>query len=350
MSELTTLHLANGATLANDGIPLHYGNLQREYQIALNHAILLDRSHEGRIALTGRDALALLNRMTTNKTDILKVGEGCGTIFLTSNARIIERVDVIKRANDVVLLTQPPRLESLMVYLKRNIFYNDQVTLSNLTSHTAAFALHGAKADAIVEAWQIGLSALPLYASRLLVMADCEVTLVKRIALAGLHYFVICNIEDAAKVYHTLLKLGQSHSLAPAGSLTYNTLRIRAGVPSLPELTEDNIPLELGLWNDVSFNKGCYTGQEIIARMDSREKLARVLVRIHLSQFVAATAQITLQEKVVGTVTSSVQAPDGSIFAMGLVKATVIENVEIQVNSVQATVGEILGTQPEWVR
>ena len=63
-----------------------------------------------------------------------------------------------------------------------------------------------------------------------------------------------------------------AHGLTiPAGSLTYNVLRIRAGRPGVGhELSTDYIPLELGLWDEVSFTKGCYTGQEIIARMESR--------------------------------------------------------------------------------
>ncbi|MFQ3673683.1 MAG: hypothetical protein SNJ83_08815, partial [Aggregatilineales bacterium] len=106
---LAELHRALGATLAPDHIPLHYGDQAREYRAALEAAVLLDRSHEGRLRLAERDALSLINRMSTNRTDALAVGEGCATIFTTPTARIIERVEVLRRAEDVLLLTHPPR-------------------------------------------------------------------------------------------------------------------------------------------------------------------------------------------------------------------------------------------------
>ncbi|MCU0512006.1 MAG: folate-binding protein, partial [Anaerolineae bacterium] len=106
----------------------------------------------------------------------------------------------------------------------------------------------------------------------------------------------------------------------PAGSLTYNTLRIRAGYPAGREISQDYLPLEVGLWDAVSFDKGCYTGQEIIARMESRQRIARTLVHLALTDFVAAPAPVFMAGNAVGTLTSSVQAPDGAIFALAVLK------------------------------
>jgi len=92
----------------------------------------------------------------------------------------------------------------------------------------------------------------------------------------------------------------------------YDALRIEAGLPEVGhELTEDFIPLELGLWDMVSFNKGCYVGQEVIARMESRGKLAKMLVRVALDTSVAVGTGIATSEgKSVGTVTSVAEIPD----------------------------------------
>ncbi|MFQ3645809.1 MAG: hypothetical protein SNJ54_03620 [Anaerolineae bacterium] len=348
---LAELHRALGATLAPDHIPLHYGDQAREYRAALEAAVLLDRSHEGRLRLAERDALSLINRMSTNRTDALAVGEGCATIFTTPTARIIERVEVLRRAEDVLLLTHPPRSQALTEYLQRNIFFNDRVTVTNITAQTSSFALHGPTADAVAAQLAPTALDLPLYGSMLTTVSGHPVTLARRKPLVGTHWVIICERAAAVDVYRGLLDAGQLNSLTPAGSLVYNVLRIRAGVPSLPELNEQYIPLELGLWDEVSFHKGCYTGQEIIARMDSRERLARVLVRLHAAASLSAPLPLTHAGQTIGEVTSAVTSPLGEQFAMGVVKiAHSAAGTALKAGEVDVAVGETLGVLPAWLK
>ncbi|HRF93924.1 MAG TPA: hypothetical protein PLZ51_01955, partial [Aggregatilineales bacterium] len=100
----------------------------------------------------------------------------------------------------------------------------------------------------------------------------------------------------------------------------------------------------------VSFSKGCYTGQEILARMESRNKLARVLMCISLSQFAEVGTPLFYEGKQVGEITSSVIAPDGSLHAMGVVKTGISGNgVMVKVGSIEgasATLTDYLGVQP----
>ncbi len=143
--------------------------------------------------------------------------------------------------------------------------------------------------------------------------------------------------------------MGQPHGLIAAGSLTYNTLRIRSGRPGIGrELTEDYIPLELGLWDEVSFQKGCYTGQEIIARMESRGRLAKTIVALRLSAMVDAPADLFHDGKRIGTLTSNVSAPDGEVFGIGLVRPSLahIGQALSVTNGVTATIRALPGVQP----
>lgn len=351
MTTLAELHRAHGATLAPDHIPLHYGDQAREYRAALESAVLLDRSHEGRLRLTERDALSLINRMSTNRTDALAVGEGCATIFTTPTARIIERVEVLRRAEDVLLVTHPPRSQSLAEYLQRNIFFNDRVTVANITAQTSSLALHGPAADAIAAQIAPHAPELPLYGSMTATINGHPVTLARRKPLVGAHWIILCEREAAVDVYRGLLDAGQPHGLLPAGSLVYNVLRIRAGLPSLPELNEQYIPLELGLWDEVSFHKGCYTGQEIIARMDSRERLAKVLVRLHTAAPLNAPLTLTHDGQPIGEVTSAVTSPLGEQFAMGVVKIThSAAGTALKAGEISVAVGELLGVLPAWLK
>ena len=136
---LHELHQSQHAVLANDGIPLHYGDQLREYHAALEHAVLMDRSHEGRFEITGNDRLNFLHRISTN--DLLKLapGEARPTLFTNANARILDRATVVNRGETALLLTEPGRADALSRYLQRNIFFNDDARLSDLTPTTRQF-------------------------------------------------------------------------------------------------------------------------------------------------------------------------------------------------------------------
>ncbi|NIP27138.1 MAG: glycine cleavage system protein T, partial [Phycisphaerae bacterium] len=91
------------------------------------------------------------------------------------------------------------------------------------------------------------------------------------------------------------------------------------------ELTEDYIPLEANLWDDVSFNKGCYTGQEVIARMESRGRIAKQLVKLSPDAPLEIGAEIRADGKKAGQVTSTADGPQGAL-ALGYVKSAFLEN------------------------
>lgn len=352
MTTLSTYHQSLGATLADDGIPLHYGDLKAEYDSARNGSVILDRSHEGRILLTGENRLELVNRMSTNNIVNMKLHEGRPTVFTTPTARIMFRVVAYNRPDGLLIITEPGQGEAIANFLNRNIFYGDNVKLINLQSQTQHFALHGLTADAIMGDIQAELANLPPLYSTELSLNDATITVARRKSIIGSHWVTICRQEDAVAIYKHLLTVGEKHELKPVGSLTYNTLRIRGGRPAGRELSQDYIPLEVGLWDEVSFNKGCYTGQEIIARMESRERLAKTIVKLNLSSFVTAPATIYANNQAVGTLTSSVESPDGEYFAIAVIKtqfAKAETALTIGENHVKATVTGYVGQQPSFI-
>ena len=144
--------------------------------------------------------------------------------------------------------------------------------------------------------------------------------LARRKSIGGGHWIVIADGGAGIPLHRRLRQCGADVGLLPAGSLTYNSLRIRSGRPGRLELSPDYIPLEVGLWDEISFSKGCYTGQEIIARMESRGRLAKILVRLELAAMAAAPAPVFARAKAVGTLTSSVAAADGRIYGLAVLK------------------------------
>lgn len=352
MTALSQQHLSLGARLAADHIPLDYGDQAAELAAAKSDAILLDRSHEGRILLRGRDCLELPNRMSTNDLMSLSVGQGAPTIFTNPNARILFRALCLQTDAGLLLISEAGQSAALAAYLRRSIFFGDQVTVEDESAETAQFALHGRTADRVMAALSAELSAMPLYASAQVDSDFGTLTLARRKPICGDHWLVICSVSKAAELHGWLLQRGKAQGLRPAGSLTYNSLRIRSGRPAGLELSADYIPLEVGLWDEVSFSKGCYTGQEIIARMESRGRLAKTLVRVALSSFVPAPATVHANGSLAGKLTSSAQAADGTIVALAVLKVAFADPgaaLEVGENRVSARVIDYAGTQPAFI-
>ena len=352
MTTLSVYHQSLGGTLADDGIPLHYGDLKAEYDSALHGSVLLDRSHEGRILLTGENRFELINRMSTNNIMNMPLHEGRATVFTTPTARIMYRVVAYNRPDGLLIITEPGQGEAIANFLNRNIFYGDSVKLINIQSQTTHFALHGTTADFVMGEVQADLVDLPPLYSAELMLNDATITVARRKSIVGSHWIIICKQEDAIAIHKQMLTIGEKYNLKPAGSLTYNTLRIRGGRPAGRELSQDYLPLEVGLWDEVSFNKGCYTGQEIIARMESRERLAKTIVKLNLSSFVNAPATIYDKDQAVGILTSSVESPDGEFFAMAVIKTQLSKTqtvLAIGDNRVTATVIGYVGQQPSFI-
>ncbi len=321
MMTLADRHRAAGATVAPDGIPQTYTTLAAEYQAAQTAAVLLDRSHDGRVRLNGADSLALIQRTSTN--DVLKLtpGQGCATVFISPVARILDRVEVWHEADSILLIAAPGRSEAVRAYIQQNIFFRDKVIPADVTAETAQFALHGAQADSIAEALIPGAAGLPVFHTLNGILGGVTFSIGRAKPLIGAHFRLICPQSDAAALWTAILDAGQPHGLQAGGSLLYNLLRIESGTPGLGrELSADYIPLEVGLWDEVSFAKGCYTGQEIIARMESRGKLAKTLVKLRLSAAAESPTDLTTNGKRVGTLTSSVTTPDGAHYGIGFVK------------------------------
>ena len=137
-------------------------------------------------------------------------------------------------------------------------------------------------------------------------------------ALGGLNrYRVLCQGDFAKEVCsgrHGLPRPVQNRSLA-------ELLRIEAGQPGMgSEIKADTIPLEVGLGDHISFSKGCYIGQEIIARMESRGKMARTLVRVRADSALKVGRSLIAGGRRIGVVTSAVHSPEDGWIGLALVK------------------------------
>lgn len=288
------------------------------YQAAHQDAVLVDRSSLGMLKFTGQTRLDLLHRMSTNSVNGLQPGEGAATVLTTDIARIIDRLILYASRDAVYCLTSENNAANIARYLMRFVFFNDDFHIEDLSADTAVYALYGPQARTRLTAAGFPDEALPLHHWRQCQVNGRAAYLHRTDPLNGDGYFVMCQMADRDATWEHLVNQG----LTVADEAAFDFLRIEAGLPRYGrELTLDYIPLEADLWADVSFHKGCYTGQEIIARMESRGKLAKRLTRLQPETPVQPGDNILQDGKKVGTYTSVAMGPNGLV-ALGYVKAT----------------------------
>jgi tRNA-modifying protein YgfZ len=273
-----------------------------------------DRSGWGRIRVSDDDRLRFLHNQSTNDFQSLQPGQGCDTVMVTSTARTIDLVSAYVLEDAVLLLVSPNRREFLMQWLDRYIFFADKVQLTDVTDETATLSLIGPASDAMIE--KLGAGAIIGQPDGNHLVVD-GVRIAVGSGLASPGYTLILPVSDKAKVWNQILELGA----VELSDRTWDMLRILQGRPAPEfELTDDYNPLEVGLWQTISFNKGCYIGQETIARLNTYKGVKQYLWGIRLSATAEVGAVITAGEEKVGKLTSYTETPDG-YFGLGYIRA-----------------------------
>lgn len=306
--------------------------IEVEYLTAQTSAVIVNRNVEGRVRAVGRDRLDLLNRMSTNDMNSLAVGEARQTVLINAIARIVDAPWVLNRGETALMLTGPGRAAAVRRWLAGYIFFRDEVKLEDASAELSQFALFGKTAAEIANALLPGSHSL---AENRFIEQDGVIVLRGR-PLAGNSFHVIAPAAQFESLWAQAVAAGA----VAAGEETYQLLRLAAGLPEAGhELTEAYIPLETDLWEAVSFTKGCYIGQEIIARMESRGKLARRLSGMLLDAPVAVGAEVRAGEAVVGTVTSAGVLPNIGPAALSVIKTGACEpGTEVRVGEVRGRV------------
>lgn len=291
------------------------------YNAAHAAAVLVRHERRGMLHLAGKSRLELIHRMSTQALTQLKSGEGAATVLTTDIGRIIDRPILYAASDSVCMLVGEGHAEALARYLMRNVFFNDDCQVRDISSETAIWGVYGPCAGELLAAAGFPEVDLPRHHWRQATIDGATAYLHRTDPVAGDGYFVTAGRADEAAVQAALLAAG----LVPVDDAAYDYLRIESGRPRFGrELTLDYIPLEADLWDDVSFAKGCYIGQEIIARMESRGKLAKRLVRLRPAAAIAAGVEIMAGEKPAGTITSTADGPGGPV-ALGYVRTAALD-------------------------
>jgi tRNA-modifying protein YgfZ len=291
-----------------------------EHEALLSGCGLLDRSERGKLALTGADAVEFLNGQVTNELAGIAPGEGRYAAFLTHKGKMLGDLRVLARGErattELLLDTERVALQALFDMIRRyKVGY--AVELHKRTLECALFSLIGPAARAVAAAARQEAGELPEveHAHRTARIAGREVLLVSTEA-GGVD--VLLEASDRDVVWGALCDAGAR----PVAREAAEIFRVERGVPRFGlEMDENTIPQEAGL-NEraVSFTKGCYVGQETVARLYYRGKPNRHLRGLRLARPASAGAEIRLGERVVGTLGSSVESPALGPIGLALVR------------------------------
>jgi tRNA-modifying protein YgfZ len=280
------------------------------YSAALEGAAFADASATGRIWMRGDDRAALLHRLTTNDIERLQSGQGVAAVFTTPIGRMIDLVSVHALDDALLIVTSPGQGPAVYRHLKQNIFFNDKVTLQPAGNTLGRVELYGPQAPAVLAA--LGLPAeLTLHGIATAPWHDAAVLLTRINPIGGQGFALHAPPEQTAALQAALTGAGA----VGLDVATHAVLRVEQGYPAIgSEISTEYIPLEANLWDAISFSKGCYVGQEIIARMESRGRLAKVLRGLRLLDAVAAPApgapiKLAADGKAAGDLTSVVVSP-----------------------------------------
>jgi folate-binding protein YgfZ len=281
-----------------------------ERRVLLEGCGLIDRSERGKLALTGPDAKAFLAGQVTNDVEGLVPGTGCYAALLTHKGKMLADLRILDADEELLLDTERGALQALFDVVRRHKI-GFAVELHKRTLQTGLLSLVGPGGRAVT-----GAEDLPAeeHAHRPAHLAGHPV----RLVATDVGVDVLCAAQDTEAVAEALRAAGA----VPVGEAAVEALRVERGRPRYGiDLDEGVIPQEAGL-NEraVSFTKGCYVGQETVARLFYRGKPNRHLRGLRLSAPADTGAELRLGERPVGRLGSVALHPELGPIALALLR------------------------------
>ena len=291
---------------------------------------IVDRSDRGKLAISGADARAALNGVVTNDVEGLEPGAGVLAAVLTPKGRMLGDLRVLDAGGELLLDMERAALQQVFDAVRHGLV-GYRAELHKRTLQCGLLSLLGDGARAAAGAPDLSEAE---HAHAPASVAGAAV----RVIATDLGVDVLCDAADTEHVREALVAGGAAELSSDAAEV----LRVESGRPRYGvDLDDTVIPQEAGL-NDraVSFTKGCYVGQETVARLFYKGRPNRHLRGLRLSAAAPAGVPLLLGERAVGTLTSSAVSPAYGPIGLALVRREAEPGAELQVGGgdVRATV------------
>jgi folate-binding protein YgfZ len=318
----------NGAEVVAD-----YGDALAEHTALRETAGVLDLSFRSRICLTGADRVRFLHGQITNDVKRLRPGEGCYAALVTAKGRMQSDLNVFCLADELLLDFEPGLTQAVTQRLEQFIV-SDDVQVVNVAPHYGLLSVQGPKAEAVVRTLGLlpDLPTKPFDSVKISDATPGEIYLMNQPRLGPEGFDLFVPSVALATVADKLIAAAKSVGGRACGWTAFETARIEAGIPRFgADMDETNIPLECGIEaRAISYNKGCYIGQEVINRIHSIGHVNRELRGLRLTDDLptlpARGDKLFKDDKEVGHITSAVFSPAlKANLALGYVRREVNE-------------------------
>jgi aminomethyltransferase len=285
------------------------------YEPLREDAALLDLSARGRIRVTGRDRVRLLHNLTTNNIKELTPGQGCYAFLLTPQGRIQADLNIFCYADHFLLDTEPETRERVLTFVRKYIIADD-VTLEDVTDALCCLAVEGPRAAAVLEGCGAPAPSAPWS------HAEWGGVTVAAVSSTGQPAF---RIFAPAERKPDLAARLESAGASPASPEAARLVRLENGMPRYGEdISDTTLPQETRQMHAVSFNKGCYLGQEIVERIRARGHVNRLFSKLLVegNEAPAPGTKVEANGTEAGEITSAAFLPSmGKVVALAYLRA-----------------------------
>lgn len=316
---LHDFHLALGARFTpvhGADIPAAYGDVDTEHRALLEGAGLLDLSARGRLVLLGSDRGKLLNGQVTNNIKDLQPGHGCYAAMVNAKARMVSDLYVHALPAELLLDLEPGYSKTVAERLEKFIVADD-VQVIDAAPHYGLLSVQGRHATRAIEAFGLfpSLPASALSHQSVQDPTHGDLYLVNHPRLGHRGYDLFLPNAAMPAIAPRLLEVTRQFGGGPCGWEAFEIARIEAGIPRFGiDMDESNLPPECGIESRaISYTKGCYSGQEVIARIRTYGQVSKALRGFRLSNHqdtpIPRGTKLYLEAKEVGYLTSTTLSP-----------------------------------------
>jgi folate-binding protein YgfZ len=283
----------------------------------------MDLSHRGTLRITGEDRVKWLQSLIAN--DILALTPGMGTYsaFLTHKGKMISYFKVYQLGEALVVEDVGEIGDTTFSALRKFLLYGTKAKMENCAETYGLLLAGGPKAgDLIKAAWGVDVFSLKPLAFVTQDIGGHQAMLIRAEETGEADVEILMPAEGLTAAWEQLQAAGKPMGLRPFGAHALESLRMEAGLPKAgPDLNENVVPPEANLEGKAfSLSKGCYPGQEVVARMDTYGSVRRRLVGLVLEgpAIPSQGAKLFSGEREVGWVSSAVRSPSlGQVIAFG---------------------------------
>lgn len=325
-SRLHSQHVQLGATfeeVTGWEMPAHYGNVEAEHRAVRRAVGIADLSHRGKLRVTGDDRVKWLQSVISNDILPLQPGQGRYSSFLTHKGKMLTYFRVYMQPDAVMLEDAGEIGDATYQALRKFLLYGTKAKMENCAESWGLLLVSGPKASSVIQS-AFGVDVTELKPVNFITaQIGGHTALVMCTEETGEADFeILLPADSLPTAWNTVMQAGAPHGIKPVGSQALEALRIEAGIPKTgPELNEEIVPPEANLEGKAfSLTKGCYPGQEVVARMDTYGNVRRHLVGLVLKDSIVPQkgSKLFSGDREVGWISSAVKSPHlGQVIALG---------------------------------